>query len=163
MKETIIGLFGEFAGIIIFFHVISGVIWVGGMVAIRFAVHGAVQGIEDPQIRLGVVLKYLDAFLKVVRPLIGLLLVTAVFMTIGFGFKGTDLSPVAHTKEALWTIMTILFVMINLKKNTAQKFFDNKDYENAKNTLAPLTMFIIPANIILGVIAIYLGITLRGF
>jgi uncharacterized membrane protein len=163
MKETIISLFGDFTAIIIFFHVISGVIWVGGMIAIRFAVHDAMQSIEDPAIKLKTTLKYLDNFLKIVRPLIGLLLVTAAFMVIGFGFYGTELGVVSHTKEAIWIVMTIIFILINLKKNTAQKFFDDGDYKNTKQTLAPLSIFLIPANIILGVIAIYLGITLRGF
>jgi len=163
MKETIVNIFGDFAGIIIFFHVISAVIWIGGMIVVRFAVHSAMQDIKEPQIKLGISLKYIKNLLNMVRPLIGLLLVTSVFMTIGFGFKGTPLSPVAHTKEAIWLIMTVLFIVIYLKRNTAQKFYDQGDYKSVKQTLAPLTLFLIPANIILGVIAIYLGITLRGF
>jgi len=83
-------------------------------------------------------------------------------MFIGFSFEG-ELNEVAYTKFAIWLIMTVLFVMIQLKRNKAQMFFDANDFKSAKETLAPLTMFIIPANIILGVIAIYLGITLRGF
>jgi len=163
MKETITELFNNFAGIIIFFHVISAVIWVGGMIAIRFAVHNAMQDIEKPELKLKIILNYLKSFFAIVRPAIGLLLVTAVFMTIGFGFKGTPLAPVAHTKEALWVIMTILFVLISLKRNKAQMYFDAKDYKSAKETLSLLSVFLIPANIILGIIALYLGITLRGF
>ena len=163
MRETITELFNNFAGIIIFFHVISAVIWVGGMIAIKFAVHNSVQHIEKPEVKLEIILKYLKNFFAVVRPAIGLLLVTAVFMTIGFGFKGTPLSPVAHTKEAIWLIMTGIFVFISLKRNKAQMYFDAKDYKSAKETLAIFSTFLIPANIILGIIALYLGITLRGF
>jgi len=71
MKEMIIELFNDFAGIIIFFHVIAGVIWVGGMIAIRFAVHQSVQNIQDPKLKLGTSFDYLKNFLAIVRPIIG--------------------------------------------------------------------------------------------
>ena len=163
MKDTIISIFNDFAGIIIFFHVISALIWVGGMIAIRFAVHISMQSVEEPQVKLKIILDYLKRFFNMVRPLIGLLLVTAVFMTIGFGFKGTDLSPIAHAKEGIWTIMTIVFIIIYLKRNTAQKFFDQGDFKSAKDTLSIIAIYLIPLNILLGTVAIYLGITLRGF
>jgi len=38
--------FAEFKVYIIFLHVISAVIWVGGMVAIRFAAHQSFMQIE---------------------------------------------------------------------------------------------------------------------
>ncbi len=156
-------LFIEFAGIIIFFHVISGAIWIGGMIAIRFSVHVAMQNIEDPETKLKIILNYLKNFLAIIRPVIGLLLVTAIFMIFGFNFTQSGLNSVVYTKLVLWLIMTVLFIIIQLKRNKAQILFDNKDFKNAKQTLAPLSMFIIPVNIILGIIALYLGITLRGF
>ena len=163
MREMIINFFNDYTAIIVFFHVISAVIWIGGMISVRFAVHSAMQDITEPKIKLGVSLKYIQNLLNIVKHFIGILIVTAIIMTIGFGFKGTPLSPIAHTKEAIWLIMTVIFIIIWVKRTKAQKFYDNEDFKNAKNTLASLSMFLIPANIILGVIAIYLGITLRGF
>ena len=163
MTQTIVELFNNFTGMIIFFHVISGVIWVGGMIAIRFAVHQAVQNIEDPKLKFKVILSYLDNFLAIVRPAIGLLIVTAVFMIIGFDYQGSELNAVVYTKLSIWLIMTGLFIVIQLKRKKAQAFFDKNDIKSVKETLVPLTFLFIPANIILGVIAIYLGITLRGF
>lgn len=163
MREAIINIFNDYTAIIIFFHVISAVIWVGGMIAVRFAVHGAMQTIEDPKIKLGTSLKYVKNLLSIVRPFIGLLLITAVIMAVGFSFKGTPLNPVVHTKEAIWLIMTIIFIYISVKRNTAQSFYDSNDFKSAKETLSLIAIYLIPANIILGTISIYLGITLRGF
>ena len=42
--------FKNYSSIIVFLHVISAVIWVGGMIAIRFAVHYSMQNIEEPKI-----------------------------------------------------------------------------------------------------------------
>ena len=59
--------------------------------------------------------------------------------------------------------MTIIFIFIYMKRNKAQKAFDNKDFATAKNQLAPLAKYLIPINIVLGLLAVILGITLRGF
>ena len=52
---------------------------------------------------------------------------------------------------------------IYIRRNKAQKAFDNKDFANAKNHLNPIAKYLIPINILLGTIALVLGITLRGF
>lgn len=163
MKETIVDIFHNFTAIIIFFHVISAVIWVGGMLIIKIAVHNAMQNIQDTKLKLEISLKYIKNLLNFVKYFIGILIVTAVFMTIGFGFKGTPLSIIAHAKETIWLIMTIIFIIIWIKRDKAQNFFDNGNLNEVKKTLAPISLYLIPTNIILGIIAIYLGITLRGF
>jgi uncharacterized membrane protein len=159
----LVDFFNNFSSIIIFLHVISAVIWVGGMIAIRFAVHYSMQNIEEPKIKLGRTLENLKRFFNMVIPAILTLLITAIIMIVGLAFKGTELYSVVITKEIVWTIMTIIFITIYIKRNNAQKAFDKGDFANAKNTLLPVATYFIPANIILGLIAIFLGITLRGF
>ena len=156
-------LFNNFSSLIVFLHVISAVIWVGGMIAIRFAVHYSMQEIEEPKIKLGRTLENLRRFFNMVIPAILLLLITAIIMIIALGFKGTELYSIVIIKEAIWTIMTILFITIYIKRNKAQKAFDNGDFANTKKQLIPIATYFIPINIVLGLIAIFLGITLRGF
>ena len=163
MRETIIGLFNDYASVIIFLHVFSAIIWVGGMIALRFAVHFSMQSIEKPQVKLKLILDYLQRFFTMVRPMIGLLLVTSVFMIMGLGFKGTPLNDIVHLKEAVWLIMTVIFIIIYLRRNTAQVYFDSNDFKSSKETLEVIAKYLIPLNIILGLVALYLGITLRGF
>lgn len=155
--------FDNFSSIIVFLHVISAVIWVGGMIAIRFAVHYSMQNIEDPKVKLGRTLENLKRFFNMVIPAILTLLITAIIMIIALGFKGTELYSVVIAKEIIWTIMTLIFITIYIKRNKAQKAFDSGDFTNAKNNLLPIATYFIPANIILGLVAIFLGITLRGF
>jgi uncharacterized membrane protein len=159
----LIDLFKNYSSIIVFLHVISAVIWVGGMIAIRFAVHYSMQNIEDPKIKLGRTLENLKRFFSMVIPAILTLLITAIIMIIALGFKGTELYSIVIAKEIIWTIMTVIFITIYIKRNKAQKAFDSGDFANAKNNLLPIATYFIPANIILGLIAIFLGITLRGF
>lgn len=156
-------LFNSYSSIIVFLHVISAVIWVGGMIAIRFAVHYSMQNIEDPKVKLGRTLENLKRFFNIVIPTIITLLITAIIMIIALGFKGTALYNIVIVKEIIWTIMLIIFITIYMKRNKAQKAFDNGDFANTKKQLIPIATYFIPINIILGLVAIFLGITLRGF
>ena len=156
-------LFNSYSSIIVFLHVISAVIWVGGMIAIRFAVHYSMQNIEDPKVKLGRTLENLKRFFNIVIPTIITLLITAIIMIIALGFKGTALYNIVIVKEIIWTIMLIIFITIYMKRNKAQKAFDSGDFVNTKKQLIPIATYFIPINIVLGLVAIFLGITLRGF
>ena len=158
-----IDFFDNYSSIIVFLHVISAVIWVGGMIAIRFAVHYSIQNIEDPKIKLARTLELLKRFFNMVIPAILTLLITAIIMIIALGFKGTELYNVVLIKEIIWSIMTLIFITIYIRRIKAQKAFDNNDFLNAKNNLLPIATYFIPVNIVLGLVAIFLGITLRGF
>ena len=81
-----------------------------------------------------------------------------------FAHSGLELkSKLIHIKEAIWTIMTIIFITVYIKRNKAQKAFIRQDFITAKKYLQPIANIYIPLNIILGLLAIYLGVTLRGF
>lgn len=156
-------IFLSIPSVIIFLHVISAVIWVGGMIAIRFAIHQSMQNIEDPKIKLGRTLDNLKRFFSMVIPAILLLLFTAIVMILGLELKNTPLYSFAILKEVIWTIMTIIFIYIYIRRNQAQKYFDRGEIPLVKLKLEPIAKYFIPINIILGIIAIYLGVTLRGF
>ena len=121
----------------------------------------SMQEIEEPKIKLGRTLESLRRFFNMVIPSIILLLLTAIIMIIALGFKGTPLYSFVIAKEIVWTIMTIIFVIIFIKRKQAQKAFDEGNLAIAKEKLQPIANFLIPTNIILGLIAIFLGITLR--
>ena len=98
-----------------------------------------------------------------VIPSIILLLLTAVIMIVALGFKGTPLYNFVIAKEAIWTVMTVIFIIIFIKRKQAQKAFDEGELPIAKSKLLPIANYLIPINIVLGLVAIYLGVTLRGF
>ena len=176
MKEWMLEFFGAFAHEIVFLHVLSAVIWVGGMIAIRFAVHPNLQLIEDPKIKLGRTLAITGKFFNIMIPLIILIILTAVIMAVGLGFRaaavdasGNVISEAAyrtyqfvHVKEVIWTIMAANFSWMYLKRRKAQKLFDRGELPAAKATVEIIPAILLPVNIILGIAAIWLGITLRG-
>ena len=158
-----IDLINNNLSIIVFLHVISAVIWVGGMIAIRFAVHYSMQNIEEPKIKLARTLENLKRFFNMVIPAILTLLITAIILIITLKLKESELYNIVIIKEIIWSIMTLIFITIYIRRIKAQKAFDNNDFLNTKNNLLPIATYFIPINIILGLIAIFLGITLRGF
>jgi len=176
MKSAMVGLFGTYAHEIVFLHVISALIWVGGMIAIRFAVHPSMQMIEDPKVKLGRTLAIMGKFFHIVIPFILILIITAVLMAVGLGFRiaavdetgniisqtAYDLYQIVHVKEVVWMIMTANFSWMYFKRRKAQKLFDAGNLPDAKDAVALIPKYLLPLNIVLGILALWLGLTLRG-
>lgn len=137
-------LFNNFSTLIIFLHVISAIVWIGGMIVIRFAVHYSMQNIEEPKIRLGRTLENLKRFFSMVIPSIITLLITAIILILALDFKDTELYKFVIAKEIIWFIMTLIFIIIYIKRDKAQKAFDSGDFLSAKNQLNPLAKYLIP-------------------
>jgi uncharacterized membrane protein len=174
MKEAIVAFFWEHSVAIVFLHVISAVVWVGGMIAMRFAAHYAFQELEPPQ-RLARTAQALKRLFAIVSPFVALLIITAVLMAVGWGFRAAAMDSdgkiidqtayavynLVHVKEAIWLVMTVNLIAMILRRNKAQKRIDAGDFAGAKPLLALIGKYMVPLNIVLGIIAIYLGVTLR--
>ena len=177
MKAWMVEFFGTYAHEIVFLHVLSAFVWVGGMIAIRLAVHPNLQLIEDPKVRLGRTLAITGRFFNIVIPFIIILILTAVIMAVGLGFRaaavdasGNIISEAAyatynlvHIKEAIWMLMAMNFGWMYLKRQKAQKLFDKGSLLEAKESVALIPRLLLPINILLGLAALWLGVTLRGF
>ncbi len=176
MKELIYTLFANYKDEIIFLHVISAVIWVGGMIAMRYAAHQSIQQLQSPFEKLQRTSYALKRLFVIVAPFIIIILLTAIIMLVGFGFHsaaiGADgnvinryamhLYNIVHLKESLWTIMTFNYLYMVVKRNKAQKLINSGDLVAAKVALSPIGQYLVPINIALGTLAIYLGVILQA-
>jgi len=148
---------------IIFFHILSAVIWIGGMIAVRFAVHPALQHIDDENVRLARTLEITGRLFGLVMPFILLLIATGLYMAYMYGFNGhTKLSLVVHIKEAIWLVMSLNYAAMLYLRFKAQDSYLKSNLMMAKKYLAPIAKYMIPINIFLGLLAIYMGLILRG-
>lgn len=148
------------SGIIVFLHVISAIIWIGGMIAIRIAVHPTMQSIQDPAIKLGKTIEIIGRLFNLVMPFIIILLITAVIMALKL--KGSSLYDAVLIKESIWAVMTANFAYMYINLAKAAKLFMNGDKAGAKARIAIFPNILLPINIALGLLALYLGIVLRG-
>jgi len=174
MKEAIVTFFWEHTTLIVFLHVISAVVWVGGMIAMRFAAHHSFMELEPP-VRLARTAHALKRLFAIVSPFVILLIVTAVLMAVGWGFRAAAVDAsgnvidetaymtyqLVHVKEVIWMVMAANLGAMILRRNKAQKMIDKGDFAAAKPLLGLIGKYMVPLNIILGIIAIYLGVTLR--
>lgn len=149
--------FSEYKTIIIFLHVISAVVWVGGMIAMRYAAHPSFMQIESPVKRLERVAHALQGLFRIVVPFVVILLVTAVIMIFGYDLSHSPYALYAHAKEAIWSVMTVNLFMMILRRNKAVKLLKNGDMAGARSKLELIGKFMVPVNIVLGICAIFIG------
>ncbi len=149
----------DFGGMIVFLHIFSAVVWVGGMIAVKMAVHPALQNITDLDVQVARGLEVMDNLFRIVLPFVVTLLITAIMLQIGLGLTG-DLVSI---KQGIWTLMFFNFVWMILKRNSGQKKFIMGQTALAKEAIKPISRVMLPINILLGIVAIYLGVSLRGF
>lgn len=146
---------------LIFLHVVGAVVWVGGMIAMRFAAHPAFMDIGDPVERLPKISKALKRLFLLVMPFVLILAATGAILTIGYGIKHTDFHYLTHIKEGIWTIMFINLVAMMLRRSKADKMMREGNYKKAGELLGLIGKFMVPVNIALGMAAIVVGVLLR--
>ena len=176
MKAFLVELFADYRTQIVFLHVISAVVWIGGMVAMKFAAHASFMQIESPLHRLERISQALKRLFMIVSPFVIILIITAAIMAVGIGFRAAAVDAhgnvideyamhiynLVHEKEVIWMVMGAnLFAMI-LRRNKAEKLLAKGDSTGAKKILGLIGKYMVPLNIVLGIIAIYLGVTLRN-
>lgn len=171
-------LFNNYGGLIVFLHVLSAFVWVGGMIVIRFAVHpvisrGGVTGAQmlqndvmdsmlKPKQRLGITLQVTGRLFNLVIPFIVILFATGLMMAIAMGGHHGDLKSIFLSKEIIWTVMTINFIYMYTKRAKAWKLFSKDEIALAKAQVSLIPNLLLPINIILGIVALWMGVTLRG-
>ena len=176
MKDFMVELFAEYRTLIVFFHVISAVVWVGGMVAMRYAAHHSFMEIESPLHRLERVSHALKRLFGIVTPFVVLLIITAVIMAVGLGFRvaavdaeghiidtyAMELYNLVHLKEVIWMVMATNLGAMMWRRNRAEKLLKKGDSTGAKKMLGLIGNVMVPLNIALGVCAVFLGVYLRN-
>jgi uncharacterized membrane protein len=155
-------LFAEYKTLIVFLHVISAVVWVGGMIAMRFAAHPSFMAIASNQERLARVVYATKRLFIIVFPFTIILLVTAVIMLLGYDLKNTPYAQFGHIKEGIWSVMFVNYLIMIKRRNRASKLLAEGDVIGAKNSMGIVGKYMIPLNIILGIVAIYLGAVLSS-
>ncbi len=171
-------LFSNYGQLIVFLHVLSAFIWVGGMIAIRVAVHPVIsrggvtaeqmlqsdvmEGMLVPKQRLGITLQITGRLFNLVMLFIAILLVTGLIMAIATGGHHSDLKSLFLSKEIIWTVMTVIYTYMYIKRAKAWKLFSKGEAALAKAQLSLIPNVLLPINIVLGLVALWMGVSLRG-
>ncbi len=175
MKEFLVTFFADYKTPIIFLHILSAVVWVGGMVAMRYAAHHSFMHIQEPKERLSRISYALKRLFSIVTPFVIILIITAVLMSVGLGFRVAAVDAngnvidnyamfiynLVHVKEVIWMVMATNLGAMIYRRAKADKALSQNNLPTTKALLEPIGKYMVPLNIFLGVSAIYLGVTLR--
>ena len=171
-------LFANNGQFIVFVHVLSAIIWVGGMIAMRVAVHPVVSrggvtakqmlqsdvmvNMLEPKQRLGITLQSMGRLFNLVMPFIILLFATGLIMAIATGGHKGALKTMFISKEIIWTIMAVNYTYMYVRRAKAWKFFEAGKVPEAKAKMKWMANVLLPLNIVLGLVALWMGVSLRG-
>ena len=159
--QSLAAFYAEYHTLILFLHVISAVVWVGGMVAMRFAAHHSFMELREPPQRLERVAHALKRLFAIVAPFVVILLFTALTMAAGMDLHHSSAAPFAFAKEGVWSFMALNYLAMVLRRNKVERLIAQGNLIEAKEKLAPIGAYMVPVNILLGIVAIYLGVMLR--
>ena len=171
-------LFANYGAFIVFIHVLSAIIWVGGMIAIRLTTHPVISAggvtaeqmlqsdvmvsMLEPKQRLGITLQVMGKLFNLVMLFIILSFATGLIMAVAMGgHHGAD-KTLFLSKEIIWTIMAVNFTYMYIKRAKAWKLFSKGEIALAKAQLAWMPSVLLPLNIVLGIVALWMGVSLRG-
>ena len=171
-------LFANNGQLIVFIHVLSAIIWVGGMIAMRVAVHPVVSrggvtaeqmlqsdvmvAMLEPKQRLGITLQSMGRLFNLVMPFIIFLFATGLIMAIATGGHKGALKTLFLSKEIIWTIMAVNYGYMYFRRASAWKLFEVGKAPEAKAKMKWMANVLLPLNIVLGLVALWMGVSLRG-
>jgi len=164
--------------LLVFLHVLSAFIWVGGMIAMRVAVHPVIArgGVTDAQMllshkiadilepkqRLGITLQTVGRLFNLVMPFIIVLFATGLIMAVATDGHHGALKTLFISKEIIWTIMAVNFIFMYIRRAKAWKLFNQGKIKEAKAKMKWMANVLLPVNIVLGLVALWMGVELRG-
>lgn len=165
MRELLMEVFGNFSRWIVLLHIVSAMLLVGSLLAMRLLVRPVINSIKEEKERLEKGMELMRRYAYFIVPVMLILVGASVFMNVGLGFKYGDPTTyiLIHAKEALWTFIAFNFIYMVFKYKNAKKALQHEEYIEVQENLVLMYEYLIPLNAILGIIGAYMGIVIRGY
>lgn len=171
MRELIYQIMTDYAGIVIFIHVLSAVVWVGGMVTLWFFAKFLSKHPHNER-RLGSRAILFKKYFFFLSPFIIMVFLTSLLMALGYKDNAVDVNgfildvhnfemfKYINTKGSIWTIMTMNMVfMLWILSRASCKLCK---VQKATDCMWLITTYLLPINILLGGIEVAIGVFLRS-
>lgn len=165
MQEFLISIFGDFGRVIVFLHIVGAAFLIGSLFMIRFIIKPTLEVIDDESIRYSRCIRILDRYFYYLFGTMFLIISASLTMSVGLGFKYANptLYSLIHVKEALWLFIAFNFIYMYTKLMNAKKLFKKREFFEVHENLGLIVDSLIPLNLILTLIAAYIGVIIRGF
>jgi len=165
MQEFLIDLFGNFGRIVVFIHVISAAFLLGSMIMIRFIIKPILMAIDDEAMRYDRCIQILNKYTYYIFAAMLIIISASLTMSVGLGFEYANptMFSMIHVKEAMWVFIAFNFVYMYSKLVNARRLYKKRNFFEVHENLGLIVNFLIPLNIILTLISVYMGVIIRGF
>ncbi len=165
MQEFLINLFGDFGRIIVFLHVIAAAFLLGSMFMIRFIIKPALMDIDDEAMRYSRCLRVLQRYFIYLAVIMILIISASLTMSVGLGFEYANptLFSLIHVKEALWVFISFNFLYMYIKLYNSKILYKKREFFEVHENLKLIVDYLMTLNIVLTLIASYIGVIIRGF
>ena len=101
---------------IIFLHVFSVIIWIGGMAMMRCVVYPSLNSLPNDEVKTAQKINVMRRFIFVASPFILILMGTGIYLMSSFQGNMN-----VHIKEAIWLVMVLNFVLMYLQVKKQKK------------------------------------------
>ncbi|MDF1874133.1 hypothetical protein JHD48_00135 [Sulfurimonas sp. SAG-AH-194-I05] len=172
MRDLIYEVMTDYANIVIFIHVMSAVIWVGGMVAL-FVITRSAHPRVSVEKRLAGRASLIKKYFKFLAFFITTSALSALFMALGYKDNAIDTQGFildANSMEiyrhitmkiSIWIAMVMNMLLMTWIITKAQS--EGCSATKATDCMWTVNSFLLPVNIIMGTVAIYIGITINAY
>lgn len=160
MESFVREFYNNFSTLIIFVHVVSAFMLIGGLFVVSFLVKPTIYEIKIPRERYGKSIELLKRFLFFALVCIAFIILSGFAIVVGLDFKGGNpaTNVIVHTIEALTFLASINFIYIYFKYKEALKYFKKSENIQTHENLELIFRYIFPLNFILGIASIYFGV-----
>jgi uncharacterized membrane protein len=150
--------------IILPLHLISAIVWIGGMVMFIFAVYPSLKQIPNQKSFVRTALRTFRRYFNFLFFFIVILMITGVIMELGGNYSehSPTLGAIVGTKEAIWVLMFLNYLFAYYKVMEAKKRCLSSDADGASDNVRLIAHYLFGINIFLGLMALYFGLMLKG-
>jgi len=165
MQDFLINLFGDFGRIIVFLHIIAAAFLLGSMFMIRFIIKPALMDIDDEAVRYSRCLRVLERYFNYLAAAMILIISVSITMSVGLGFEYANPTTFSliHVKEALWVFIAFNFLYMYIKFHNSKILYKKREFFEVHENLKLIVNYLMTLNIILTLIAFYIGVIIRRF
>lgn len=160
----------DYTNLVIFLHVVSAVMWVGGMMAILVITKTAHKTVSEER-RLAGRATLIKSYFKFLSPFIILSVITAIIMALGYkdnaidsegfiiDFHSMEIYKYITLKGSIWGAMVMnMFLMVWIISKAEA---DGCKVQKAADCMWLVNTYLLPLNILMGLAAIYVGVAIR--
>ena len=161
---SIVDFFNDYESFIIMIHITSAIIWIGASFIFVASIFPSLMQIPNDRMITRTTIRILYRYLKITFGFSFLLVFSGMIIVIAKNLttNGPLIETIIYTKGYIWIAMTSLYVYALVKIKSARNICFHGDTLRAIASLKAVTNYAFTLNVLLGLIAIYFGIMLRG-